>query len=64
MAITLELTPDEASAVSIALVMLIHDTDSNSGTSYLWRLDASAVAKRLEQARDDDERARRLSGST
>lgn len=51
-AITLELTADEASALSVALVLLIHD--ENSPTR--WRSAASEIAARLHQARDAYER--------
>jgi hypothetical protein len=47
----LELSKNEASAVSIALVGLIHDEDSRDQ----WRLDASAVANRLAKLRDEAE---------
>lgn len=55
--ITLTLTPEEASAVSVALVGLIHDPDPVMEPDHRWRLDASAVAVRLDAARRAEEQA-------
>ena len=53
--IALELTSEEAAAVSIALVGLIHEQQNPTGHQAKWQADASVVARRLEVLRNQGE---------
>lgn len=52
--IRLDLTDDEAAALAIALVMLIHETAIHGSRQAHWRTAASDVAARLETLRNTE----------